>query len=109
MPTAADLIVVLFALTNGMRVLAFLPQIALLLRDRSGAAAVSCGTWLLFLVSNMSTAAYGAVVLDDRWMTLIFTGSSILNASIVALVLMRRHSSSARLVPNPVGGRRPDL
>ena len=47
----ADITLAAFTLCNSLRVVAYLPQIARAARDRSGAEAISVGTWGLFLVS----------------------------------------------------------
>lgn len=79
-----------FSITNVGRLLAYLPQILLLLRDRGPAATTSGLTWALFLVSNCATAAYAAVLADDLGMTLMFAANAVCCAAIVALVLHRR-------------------
>jgi hypothetical protein len=90
MLSATDILILAFSITNSFRVIAYMPQIIRLARDRSGAAAVSCSTWVLFFVSNLSTAAYGGLVLGDRWMSLIFTATAGCNLAIVILTLVRR-------------------
>jgi hypothetical protein len=44
--------------SNGLRFLAYFPQIAKAIKDRSGAEAISFGTWALFLASHASAMAY---------------------------------------------------
>ena len=56
--TVADGTLVVFTLFNGLRFLAYVPQIAKSLRDQSGAEAMSFGTWWLFLLSHASAMAY---------------------------------------------------
>lgn len=102
MPTATELVIMAFAATNGLRVAAYLPQIVMLARDESGAAGVSCCTWLLFLVSNISTAAYAALVLDDLQLTAVFVANSLCSGAIMALAILGRRrgklSASGRTV-----------
>jgi hypothetical protein len=50
--TLADITLVAFTLCNSLRVLAYVPQIARAVTDESGAAAISLGTWGLFLFST---------------------------------------------------------
>jgi hypothetical protein len=90
MLTATELVIFTFAITNGFRVLAYLPQIIRLACDQSGAAAVSCSTWILFLVSHLSTAAYAGLVLAEPWMTFIFVTNAVCSLAIVILTLLRR-------------------
>lgn len=95
MSTATEIVIIAFAITNGLRVTAYLPQIIRLARDQSGAAAISCSTWFLFLISHISTAAYAALVLNEPWMTVIFTANAVCSAAIVALIILRRRSLSS--------------
>jgi hypothetical protein len=44
MSTATEIVIIAFAITNGLRVLAYLPQIIRLARDETGAAAVRDGS-----------------------------------------------------------------
>ena len=67
MTITESLIVYAFSATNFCRLLAYLPQILLLLRDRGPATATSGLSWGLFLVSNGATALYAAVVVKRRW------------------------------------------
>lgn len=94
MSTTTEIVIVAFAITNGLRVVAYLPQIVRLARDDSGAAAVSCFTWLLFLVSNISTATYAALVLNEPWMTIVFTANAVCSAAIFALAILQRRRPS---------------
>ena len=90
MLTAAEVVILIFAVTNGFRVVAYFPQIIRLARDQSGAAAVSCITWVLFLVSHISTAAYAGLILAELWMMIIFTANAACSLVIVILTLARR-------------------
>lgn len=90
MSNATEIVIIAFAITNGLRVVAYLPQIIRLARDETGAAAVSCCTWFLFLVSNISTATYAALVLNEPWMTVVFTANAVCSAAIFALATLKR-------------------
>jgi catechol 2,3-dioxygenase-like lactoylglutathione lyase family enzyme len=57
----ADITLILFTVLNGIRVLAYLPQIWKAATDDNGAKALSSPTWSLFLMSNAATAAYAGV------------------------------------------------
>ncbi len=94
MPTAIEIVTVAFAATNGLRVLAYLPQIVRLARDDSGGAGVSCCTWILFLLSNIATTAYAAMVIEDWQMTAIFSANTICSGAIAMLAIVRRHRLS---------------
>ncbi len=83
------IIFVAFAFANVCRLLAYLPQISMLLKQRD-VAAVSSTTWLLFAVSNGVTAVYAARIVADTVMALTFTANTICCATIVALVQYKR-------------------
>ena len=95
MMPATEFIVIAFTATNSLRVVAYIPQIARLARDRSGAAAVSFCTWMLFLVSHLTTSAYAGVVLSDAWMCQVFAANAMCCAAIVALTFTRRRAQTA--------------
>jgi hypothetical protein len=82
--TTADITLAVFTLSNSLRVVAYVPQIATALRDRSGAQAISFGTWGLFLVSHASAMAYAFVNKDDRTMAFMF----LLNAMGCGVILL---------------------
>jgi hypothetical protein len=73
----ADITLAAFTLCNSLRVVAYVPQIAKALRDRSGAEAISFGTWSLFLVSHASAMAYAFVNKQDWTMASMFLFNAI--------------------------------
>ena len=75
--TIADITLTAFTLCNSLRLVAYVPQIAKAARNRSGAEAVSFGTWGLFLVSHVSAMAYALVNKADWTMASIFLGNAI--------------------------------
>ena len=75
--TIADVTLAAFTLSNSLRVVAYVPQIATALRDRSGAQASSFGTWGLFLVSHASATAYAFVNKQDWAMASMFLFNAI--------------------------------
>ncbi len=82
--TIADITLAVFTLCNSLRAVAYVPQIATALRDRSGAQAISFGTWGLFLVSHASAMAYAFVNKDDWTMASMF----LLNATGCGVILI---------------------
>jgi uncharacterized membrane protein YhaH (DUF805 family) len=92
MKSPETIIFVAFAVSNVCRLLAYVPQISILLR-RSDAAAVSSATWSLFAVSNGITAIYAAQIVADTAMALTFTANTICCATIVALVQYKRRTT----------------
>jgi uncharacterized protein with PQ loop repeat len=89
MTSTETIIFVAFSVANACRLLAYLPQISVILR-KNDTTAVSSATWLLFFVSNAVTAVYAAKVAADLAMTLTFTANTICSGTIVALVHYRR-------------------
>ena len=89
MRSPETLIFVAFAIANVCRLLAYLPQISILLRQ-SDVAAVSSATWLLFCVSNGITAVYSAHIVADTAMALTFAANTICCGTIVILVQHKR-------------------
>lgn len=88
--TVADIILGAFAISNSVRVVAYVPQIVKIAKDNEGAAAVSNGTWALFGISHLSTVAYALVVLGDLYMTLLFTANLLCCLAIIALTFWKR-------------------
>ena len=72
--TLADYSIVAFALFNGGRVVAYMPQIVCVYRCRNGAAAVSLLTWIMFTAANAATVTYALTVSSD----LVVAGANIL-------------------------------
>jgi len=98
-------IVLAFLLTNIGRVLAYLPQIRAIMRDKGRAAAVSCSTWSLFFVSNLSSALYAGLLNADPAMTFAFAANTACYAVIVGLLCWKRRlrGGRARRDANAVG------
>lgn len=93
--TLADITLTIFTLCNSLRIVAYVPQIVKAATDTGGAKAVSYTTWGLFLVSNISTAAYALVNKGDWAMASIFLGNGIGCIAIILVAAWQRarHSS----------------
>lgn len=96
MTSAVEIAVAIFAVSNSVRVVAYVPQIVRLARDREGAAAISCLTWVMFAVSNLSTVAYAVVVLDDWRMAAIFGVNMLCCLLIIGLTVYKRAVTGRR-------------
>ena len=59
--TLAEYSMTAFALANGGRVIAYVPQIMRVCRDPNGAAAVSVTTWIFFTAANVATVVYALI------------------------------------------------
>jgi hypothetical protein len=102
MSNAIEIVMLAFTVANSLRVVAYVPQILRICHDNTGAAAISCCTWSLFLVSHLTTVAYAVVVIGDSWMALVFAANAACSATIVALALLqrqRRRTLARRVVP----------
>jgi hypothetical protein len=88
--TVADITLAAFTLCNSLRVVAYVPQIAKAFSDRSGAQAISFGTWGLFLVSHASAMAYAFVNKADGTMAFMFLLNAIGCCAILLIAAWRR-------------------
>jgi uncharacterized protein with PQ loop repeat len=89
MKNPETIIFVAFSIANTCRLLAYIPQISVLLKERD-VTAVSSATWALFCISNGITALYAAQIVADTAMALTFTANTICCGTIVALVQHKR-------------------
>jgi uncharacterized protein with PQ loop repeat len=90
--TLADLSMTAFALLNGGRVIAYMPQMICVYRDRHGAAAVSLSTWIFFTAANAATASYALTVASDLVVAGVFALNALCCLIITALIVVRRLS-----------------
>lgn len=90
MVTTENAVVLAFLITNAGRVLAYLPQIVAIVRDRNRAVAVSCATWSLFFVSNLASALYAGIIAMDVAMMIAFAANTLCCAAIVSLLCWKR-------------------
>lgn len=90
MLTAEKVVMLAFLLTNIGRVLAYLPQIIAIARDEDRAKAVSCSTWSLFFLSNLSSALYAGLLGADAAMTFAFAVNTACCATIVGMLCWKR-------------------
>src|SRR5262245_58863685 len=107
--TAADITLAAFTLCNSLRVVAYVPQIARAAADRSGAEAISFGTWSLFLVSHASATAYALVNSKDWTMAALFLGNALGCAAIVLITAWKRFQHRRQQVAKALGQTRPDV
>ena len=94
--TSTDLAVTFFMLCNAIRFVAYFPQLFRVMRDRDGAAAISCTTWFMFSLAHASTVAYSILILHDNIMTVVFLANFACSSAILVATLLRRrlHHSS---------------
>jgi hypothetical protein len=94
--TLADYSLAAFALLNGGRTVAYVPQMVRVYRDPNGATAVSLTTWVLFAAANIATVAYALAVADDRLVALVFGLNTLGCLVIVALTTVKRIHAARR-------------
>ena len=88
--TLAEYSLTAFAVLNGARIAAYVPQIRRVYCDPNGAAAVSIVTWILFAFANVATVAYALLVANDRLVAVIFTLNAIGCVGVAALTIAKR-------------------
>ena len=88
--TIADFTLAVFTLCNSIRALAYVPQIIKATRDRTGAQAISFGTWGLFLISHTSAMAYALVNKEDWALAAMFLGNALGCSAIIAIAMWKR-------------------
>ena len=103
--TAADITLAAFTLCNGFRAVAYVPQIAKAAADRSGAEAISLGTWGLFLCSNASAVAYALVNKDDWTMAAMFLANAVGCSAILLVGAWKRARNRNRRIGEGSKGR----
>lgn len=103
--TLAEYSLVAFALLNGGRIFAYVPQMIRIHRDPNGAAAVSITTWSLFAASNVATVCYVVFVAHDWIIATVFTLNSAGCVGIVALTLFKRLAHGRRSLSGLVAPR----
>lgn len=87
---AEDLIMLAYTATNALRLLSYLPQIWCVAVDRTGAQAISCLSWNLWVAANGTTALYAWVLLHDPMLTLVNAGNAACCAIVVVITLAKR-------------------
>lgn len=85
-----DLITPAFAALNGLRLLAFVPQIAAVARSRDGARDIALSTWSVWLCCNLTGAAYFVQVRPDAWLAATFAGAALACGAVLGLALRLR-------------------
>lgn len=101
--TSSELVIAVFTLFNGLRILAYIPQLRCILNDCNGATSVSCTSWGLFGVSHAVTALYSLTLSGDVWLALNFAANALCCAAIVILTAntRRRYRAGFGLLQSP--------
>jgi hypothetical protein len=88
--TLAEYSMTAFALLNGGRVIAYMPQIICVYRDPNGAVAVSLLTWIMFTAANLATVSYALTVTSDLIVAGVFALNALCCLIITMLIAVRR-------------------
>ena len=99
-----EMTLALFATTNSLRILAYIPQMRKAATDRNGASAISYTTWSLFLLAHLSTVAYALVNRADWWLALCFAGNALCCVAILTMTHLNRrgHAKLTNAKPGPM-------
>jgi hypothetical protein len=92
--TLAECSMTALALLNGGRIVAYVPQILCIYRDRNGAAAVSLTTWAMFAAGNLATVSYSLTVSGDVVVASVFALNAACCLAIMCLAACRRFGSA---------------
>jgi hypothetical protein len=96
-----ELTLALFATTNSLRILAYIPQMRKAATDQNGASAISYTTWFLFLLAHLSTVAYALVNRADAWLALCFAGNALCCVAILTTTYLNRRGHAKRMQAKP--------
>ncbi len=99
--TAANLSLLAFAFVNLARVIAYVPQVLRIYRDKNGAEAVSVTTWALFSGANLTTVSYALIgaASADFLVAGIFSLNTVGCLLITGLTLWRRRPPKGKHEP----------
>ena len=98
---AIDVLILVYFLTNGIRVLSYIPQIARIAHDQTGAQAIALSTWSFWSVSNATTALYAWVVAEDLLLSVISACNAACCMAVVILVILKRRELGDRVRSMP--------
>lgn len=107
--SSIDMALLAFTTFNAIRVLAYFPQMAAIIRDTNGATAISYWTWGLFAGSHLSTVGYALVVIHDWKMAAVFGVNACCCLTIIVLTAQKRRAKriQAAVVRHAVPAARP--
>jgi uncharacterized protein with PQ loop repeat len=97
--TLEEMTLTLFAVCNGARIVAYLPQLLKAATDKNGASSISLMTWFLFGIANLSTVAYALVNQSDWWLAACFAGNALCCVAIVLITSWKRRSHALHARP----------
>ena len=80
----------LFVVANAGRILAYVPQLLAAWNCKNGATSVSRLTWGYFAFAHFAGVLYGAFVIHDFKMALMFSGNLLVCVLLVAIVTWKK-------------------
>ena len=83
-------ITAVYAVCNSLRLVSYVPQIVAVVRETSGAHAISIASWVFWMVSHAITAVYGRAVLNDPLLAWMMWGNAAGCLAIAALTVAKR-------------------
>lgn len=94
-----QLLTACYAVCNAMRLLFYVPQMVAVVRDPSGAHAISLVTWGFWSFSHAVTAVYCHAVANDLLLAGMMWGNAAGCFAVVGLTVMKRRR--AHSLPSP--------
>lgn len=85
-----DVVYYLFTISNGLRLVSYIPQIHKIARDTKGASAISYSTWILWLFANATTAVYSISNLGDATMAWVNGLNALCCVIVIILTAFKR-------------------
>lgn len=89
-----DMLMLAFTAFNGLRLVAYVPQIVAIVRDTSGCRAVSIATYLIWLGANATTALYAWTRTGDLPLATLSAINAAYCIVIIALTIRCRSIAS---------------
>jgi hypothetical protein len=88
--TMADIAFWLFTISNGLRIVSYLPQIYRVAVDPYGASAIAYSTWSLWTLANAATALYAAYTIFDLPLAAINGLNALCCLAVILLTAYKR-------------------
>lgn len=88
--TIADFSFWLFTVSNGLRIVSYLPQIYRVAVDPHGAAAIAYSSWLLWTVASAASALYAACNVLDPLLAAINAMNALCCLAVILLTAYKR-------------------
>lgn len=94
----SDLKFVGFLGLGSIRCLSYLPQIVCILRDKNGASAISCTTWVTWILAHLATALYAVFNLGDTSLAVVSIIYAFCCTVVMLLTVFKRAQYRNRII-----------